>query len=508
MKKSFQKEIKKASKKMSTEIAKKNKQMILQLRRTFTRRFLPKRGKCKTVSQNSGNVYYHDESNEACMIHVFKESGKIQKISPEKWPNEAHKKFAIMYGEQDEDGFGVDKPFIRTYAQSSKEQTLETAKKSKYCLNYTLAEDKIIIDYMTQSHKEEKDGILREINLAKKSRIIAEKMVGRKPHNIVDRWKRELKNKVVENALKKNLRELEKERLNHKNEIEQLKRELEKERLNHKNEIEQLKRKIEKYNRPGTQTWPNGDKYVGAYKDGNRHGEGTKTYANGCKYVGAWKDGKKHGEGTETFADGRKYVGAFQDDKMHGQGIFTWACGSKYVGEWKDGKMHGQGRYTWASGDKYVGAYKDGKKHGQGTFTHTNGSKYVGEWKDGKMHGAEERKKVELKKFKFSRIEKMTQELEMYKKQLIERRTETQAAEEEAKKAAEEAAEKEAIEENGFDSSDEESDMDDDAFVFNPFEYNGIKYHLEDMELYHFDLKKQELEEFGTLNDDGTVTVL
>ena len=462
MKKSFQKEIKKASKKMSTEIAKKNKQMILQLRRTFTRRFLPKRGKCKTVSQNSGNVYYHDESNEACMIHVLKGSGKIQKISPEKWPNEAHKKFAIMYGEQDEDGFGVDKPFIRTYAQSSKEQTLETAKKSKYCLNYTLAEDKIIIDYMTQSHKEEKDGILREINLAKKSRIIAEKMVGRKPHNIVDRWKRELKNKVVENALKKNLRQLEKERLNHKNEIEQLKRELEKERLNHKNEIEQLKRKIEKYNRPGTQTWPNGDKYVGAYKDGNRHGEGTKTYANGCKYVGAWKDGKKHGEGTETFADGRKYVGAFQDDKMHGQGIFTWACGSKYVGEWKDGKMH----------------------------------------------GAEERKKVELKKFKFSRIEKMTQELEMYKKQLIERRTETQAAEEEAKKAAEEAAEKEAIEENGFDSSDEESDMDDDAFVFNPFEYNGIKYHLEDMELYHFDLKKQELEEFGTLNDDGTVTVL
>jgi len=452
MKKSFQKEIKKASKKMSTEIAKKNKQMILQLRRTFTRRFLPKRGKCKTVSQNSGNVYYHDESNEACMIHVLKGSGKIQKISPEKWPNEAHKKFAIMYGEQDEDGFGVDKPFIRTYAQSSKEQTLETAKKSKYCLNYTLAEDKIIIDYMTQSHKEEKDGILREINLAKKSRIIAEKMVGRKPHNIVDRWKRELKNKVVENALKKNLRELEKERLNHKNEIEQLKRELEKERLNHKNEIEQLKRKIEKYNRPGTQTWPNGDKYVGAYKK-KRNGQGTYTFADGRKYVGAWKDNKRHGQGTETWADGRKYVGAF----------------------------------------------KDGKMHGQGTFTLTMGFQVVGEWKDGKMHGAEERLALR---------EKMTQELEMYKKQLIERRTETQAAEEEAKKAAEEAAEKEAIEENGFDSSDEESDIDDDAFVFNPFEYNGIKYHLEDMELYHFPPEGDFCTQFGALNEDGTVTVL
>ena len=227
MKKSFQNEIKKASKKMSKEISKKNKKRILQLRSAYTSRFIPIRGKCKTVSQNSGNVYYHDESNEACMVHVFKESEKIEKISPKKWTSEAHKKFTIMYGEQDKDGLGIVKPFVKTYAQSSKEQTLETAKKSKHCLNYTLAEDKIIIDYMTQSHKEVKDGTIREISLAKKSRIIAEKMVGRKPPNIVDRWKRDLKNKVVENEFKQLKLKLEEERLNHKNEIKQLKRKLE-----------------------------------------------------------------------------------------------------------------------------------------------------------------------------------------------------------------------------------------------------------------------------------------
>ena len=50
----------------------------------------------------------------------------------------------------------------------------------------------------------------------------------------------------------------------------------------------------------GTYTYPNGDKYVGEYKDGKRHGQGTYTYPNGNKYVGEYKDGKRHGQGTYT----------------------------------------------------------------------------------------------------------------------------------------------------------------------------------------------------------------
>ena len=38
------------------------------------------------------------------------------------------------------------------------------------------------------------------------------------------------------------------------------------------------------------------------------HGEGTKTWTNGNKSVGAWKDGKRHGRGTFTWANGSKYV--------------------------------------------------------------------------------------------------------------------------------------------------------------------------------------------------------
>ena len=36
----------------------------------------------------------------------------------------------------------------------------------------------------------------------------------------------------------------------------------------------------------GTYTYSNGDKYVGEYKDGKRHGQGTYTFANGYKENG------------------------------------------------------------------------------------------------------------------------------------------------------------------------------------------------------------------------------
>ena len=40
-----------------------------------------------------------------------------------------------------------------------------------------------------------------------------------------------------------------------------------------------------------TFTWGNGDKYVGKYQDGKRHGQGTITWADG-QYVGEWKEAK------------------------------------------------------------------------------------------------------------------------------------------------------------------------------------------------------------------------
>jgi hypothetical protein len=69
-----------------------------------------------------------------------------------------------------------------------------------------------------------------------------------------------------------------------------------------------------------TRIYPNGDKYVGEFKDYQKHGKGTLTFGEGLcegdKYVGEFKDGSQHGQGTYTFANGNKYVGEFKDGKF------------------------------------------------------------------------------------------------------------------------------------------------------------------------------------------------
>ena len=58
--------------------------------------------------------------------------------------------------------------------------------------------------------------------------------------------------------------------------------------------------------------------------------------------MGEWKDGKRNGQGTETLPDGAKYIGEWKNGKSNGQGTFTFGKGKydgeKSVGEYKDGK--------------------------------------------------------------------------------------------------------------------------------------------------------------------------
>ena len=59
-----------------------------------------------------------------------------------------------------------------------------------------------------------------------------------------------------------------------------------------------------------TETYPDGSKYVGEWKNGEYHGQGTLTLLNGDKYEGKFKDGEKW-NGTQYDKDGnitKKYV--------------------------------------------------------------------------------------------------------------------------------------------------------------------------------------------------------
>ena len=101
----------------------------------------------------------------------------------------------------------------------------------------------------------------------------------------------------------------------------------------------------------------------GTFKDGKKEGPHRSWGISGQLLdEELYKDGKKNGQGTYTFPDGEKYVGAFKDNKKSGQGTYTYPDGDKYVGEYKDSKRNGQGTFTQANGVKYVGTWKDDKE--------------------------------------------------------------------------------------------------------------------------------------------------
>ncbi len=104
-----------------------------------------------------------------------------------------------------------------------------------------------------------------------------------------------------------------------------------------------------------------------------------KLTLNGAKYEGEIHNGQANGKGKLTLDDGRRYVGEFKDNQRHGQG--TWTVeGFKYTGGWQNDSYHGQGTETYPRGRKYVGEFKDGFRNGQGIMTLPDGRKFEGEW--------------------------------------------------------------------------------------------------------------------------------
>lgn len=78
-----------------------------------------------------------------------------------------------------------------------------------------------------------------------------------------------------------------------------------------------------------------------------------KEYSNGERYLGTFKNGKKHGRGIYFYGNDDRYEGEFKDDQKDGFGTLFAADGSVLEGEWKADREHGEFEWTTSKGDRY-----------------------------------------------------------------------------------------------------------------------------------------------------------
>lgn len=91
-----------------------------------------------------------------------------------------------------------------------------------------------------------------------------------------------------------------------------------------------------------------------------------QTFGNGNKYVGEFREGKYHGEGKYISHDGVTYEGNWENDQKNGFGVIKFPGGNMYEGYFLNGKFHGKGRYTKNDGSMYDGDWVDQQKTGFG----------------------------------------------------------------------------------------------------------------------------------------------
>jgi len=158
--------------------------------------------------------------------------------------------------------------------------------------------------------------------------------------------------------------------------------------------LEQERAKFNDFNNNSSQkgglrkyTWPNGDIYIGEWKNQMRNGRGRFLWANGNMYAGTWKNDQKEGKGRIFYACGNIYEGEFKNDLENGRGKLTWSNGDVYKGDFKDGFAEGIGRVVYDNGEIYDGEWKKNKPEGRGVAKYANGDRYEGEWVDGRAEG-------------------------------------------------------------------------------------------------------------------------
>jgi len=135
-----------------------------------------------------------------------------------------------------------------------------------------------------------------------------------------------------------------------------------------------------------TESFENGDKYIGEMKNEKAEGKGIYYFRGGDKYEGEFKDNKFNGKGIYYYREGDRYEGDFKDDKREGKGIYYSVNNCRYEGDYKNDKREGKGIMYYDNG-RYEGDFKNDKKEGQGIYYYNNGDREMGDYIKGKKKG-------------------------------------------------------------------------------------------------------------------------
>ncbi|XP_060076194.1 alsin-like [Ylistrum balloti] len=149
----------------------------------------------------------------------------------------------------------------------------------------------------------------------------------------------------------------------------------------------------------GKVKYSNGDVYEGYFKEGMRQGHGTYRHGghnsnSASIYIGEWNVDQKQGYGViDDVLKGEKYMGMWNDGNRHGNGIVVTLDGMYFEGNFTAGKMTGFGLMLTDDNSCYEGEFSGiTQLQGKGVLTLPTGDKidgtFNGSWNEGlKING-------------------------------------------------------------------------------------------------------------------------
>jgi len=88
---------------------------------------------------------------------------------------------------------------------------------------------------------------------------------------------------------------------------------------------------------------------------------------------GKWKANVKHGTAEEIYPNGDKFIGTYVEGQRTGKGKYIWKDGRYFDGQYAGDKKSGPGKIIWPNGRVYDGHFDEDYIHGPGVYFAENG---------------------------------------------------------------------------------------------------------------------------------------